>query len=479
MMRRISVYVALVLAAGCSVGPDYVRPEIETPAAYKELDGWKTAQPSDSIDRGDWWTMFGDPTLDELEKEADAANQNVLAAYASYAQARALVAAARASYYPTISLGVGAAKGRISGTLSNSRFATRQSTSDYVLPLDATWEIDLWGRVRRAVESSEANEQASAADLETARLSLEAELASDYFQLRGEDAQIDLLLSSIDAYEKSFEVTQNRYQAGVAGRGDVAQAQTLLESTRAQEIDAAVLRAELEHAIAVLTGQPPANLTLPAAPLQATPPSVPIGVPSQLLERRPDVVEAEQLLVAANARIGEALANFFPRIGLTTLWGGASSDLGDLLDHGFGFWSLIGDATGPLFTFGRTWYNWRGSQADTEAALHDYEQTVLVALQEVSNSLVAREKLALVRVEQERTVNALTESLSVARTRYVGGLSTYIEVLDAQQQLFPAENALAQTRRDELIALVDLYRALGGGWSQEPPPPDLPHPFVP
>jgi multidrug efflux system outer membrane protein len=202
-------------------------------------------------------------------------------------------------------------------------------------------------------------------------------------------------------------------------------------------------------------------------------------VPSQLLERRPDVIEAEQALVAANARIGEALANFFPRIGLTTLYGGASDDLGDLLDHGLGFWSVIGQAAGPLFTFGRTWYFWRSAQTDTEAAVRDYEQTVLVALEEVSDSLTAREKLALVRVEQERAVSALAESLDVARTRYMGGLSTYLEVLDAQQQLFPAENALAQTRRDELLALVALYRALGGGWSEAPPPPTIPQPIAP
>jgi multidrug efflux system outer membrane protein len=311
-------------------------------------------------------------------------------------------------------------------------------------------------------------------------LSLVSGVAQAYFELRELDLELEIARRTVENFGETLRIFDRQFQGGVTSRLDPLRAEAALAQAAAAVPDLERRIVAKENELSVLVGRTPGALPRGAALTeQVSPPVIPAGVPSQLLTRRPDLLEAEQNLVAANARIGEAMANFFPRIGLTTLYGSASGELSALLSSGTGIWSLVATAAGPIFTFGRTWYFWKASQANTEAVRHAYEQAVLVSLQEVSDSLVGREKLALVRQEQERAVHALSESLKVARTRYVGGLSTYIEVLDAQQQLFPAENDLARTRRDELLFLVALYRALGGGWHEAPPAPSVPLPLAP
>src|SRR5438874_4214151 len=313
--------VMLTLMTGCAVGPDYVRPTVITPGAYKEVDGWKMARPRDDLSRGAWWELFGDPQLDVLEAQVDISNQNLVVAEATFRQARALVREARASYFPTLTLGLGYTRSRNSATLGGSSGAGASPAgassgggassgpqSDFQLGLDFSWELDLWGRIRRTVESNQASAQASAGDLESARLSFQTELAQDYFQLRTLDAQKQLLDATVAAFEKSLELTKNRYASGVAAQADVVQAETQLKTTQAQAIDVGVQRAQLEHAIAILMGQAPSSFSLLPTPLTATPPAIPVGVPSELLERRPDIAAAERRVAAANAQIGVAIA---------------------------------------------------------------------------------------------------------------------------------------------------------------------------
>jgi NodT family efflux transporter outer membrane factor (OMF) lipoprotein len=493
MMRRSLALVAVAICASCSVGPDYVRPEVQAPPGYKELDGWKTAQPSDSIARGAWWEMFGDPQLDALETQADAANETVAAALASYAQARALVAAARAAYYPQITVGIGASKGRnanaanvtssttvttpTSTTTQVLHLSSHHSTSDYVLPLDATWEIDLWGRVRRSVESAEANADASAADLETARLSLQAEVASDYLQLRGDDAQIDLLQRSIQDYERSLEITQNRYSAGVAARSDVLNAETLLESTRAQAIDVAVERAQLEHAIAVLTGQPPEALTLPAAPLAGAPPDVPIGVPSQLLERRPDVASAERRVAAANAQIGFERAAYYPTLTISASAGFQSSDASKWFNWASRFWSVGPALSETVFDGGLRGALSDEARAAYDQAVADYRQSALIAFQETEDSLAQLRLLEQESLAQTAAVSAATESVRVATNQYKAGTINYLDVVVVQTAALNSQRTSVDLTSRRMVAAVGLVKALGGGWQPGPPaatPPATP-----
>jgi NodT family efflux transporter outer membrane factor (OMF) lipoprotein len=335
----------LTLMTGCAVGPDYVRPTVITPDAYKEVDGWKVAQPKDDVIRGAWWEIFGDPQLNALEAQVSLSNQNLAVAEATYRQARALVREARASYFPTVTLGIGYTRFRDSATLGTSSAgrssgggssgagassgggASSGPRSDFQLGLDFSWELDLWGRIRRTVESNQASAQASAGDLEGARLSFQAELAQDYFQLRTLDAQKQLLDATVATFEQSLELTKNQYASGVASQADVVQAETQLKTTQAQAIDVGVQRAQVEHAIALLIGKPASNFSLPAAPLTTIPPPMPIGVPSELLERRPDIAAAERRVAAANAEIGVALAAFYPTLTLSATSGFESSSL--------------------------------------------------------------------------------------------------------------------------------------------------------
>jgi NodT family efflux transporter outer membrane factor (OMF) lipoprotein len=364
-----ALILGFALLAGCAVGPDYVRPDAPMADTFKEAGEWKVAEPSDTVLRGAWWEMFGDPQLNELAAQIDAGNFDLAAADARFRQAQALVGAARASYFPKVTIGIAAARARNSENLGGSRNVTGGSFSNYTLPLEIAWELDLWGRIRRTVESSRATAEATRADLASTRLSLQTALASNYFELRALDAERAILDATVAAYDRSLTLTQNRYEAGVVARADVAQAVTQVESTRAQSIDVAAQRAQLEHAIAVLVGIPPAYFSIPPAPLDGTPPTVPLALPSLLLERRPDIAAAARRVAAANAEIGVAYAAYYPAITLSAAGGFESSQFSSWFDWPSRFWSV-----GPAVS--QTVYDGGLRKAQAENARAVYDETV-------------------------------------------------------------------------------------------------------
>ncbi|HXD99669.1 MAG TPA: efflux transporter outer membrane subunit, partial [Candidatus Acidoferrum sp.] len=368
--RLLLLVCVLGLVSGCVVGPKYVRPTLVAPDAYKEIDGWKIARPQDDAFRGPWWERFQDPALNALEAGVSVSNQNLAAAEATYRQASALVREARSAYFPTVTLGVGYTRSRPSttlGTLGNNggapgvRASSAGKSDFFQMPLDIAWAPDFWGRVRRTVESNRAGAQASAGDLETARLSFQAELAQDYFQLRTLDAQRRLLDATVAAYQQSLALTRTRYTGGVASQVDVVQAEAQLKSAQAQALDVGVQRSQLEHAIALLIGQPPSEFSLPVTPVAAAPPGIPVGVPSELLQRRPDVAAAERRVAAANAQIGVAIAAYYPSITLSASAGFESSGLAKWLSWPSRFWSVGPGISETLFDGGLR-------RAQTEAA---------------------------------------------------------------------------------------------------------------
>jgi NodT family efflux transporter outer membrane factor (OMF) lipoprotein len=460
----------LALVTGCTVGPDYVRPSVGVPAAYKELDDWKVAQPNDEVLRGAWWELFADLQLNALERQVDISNQNLVAAEAQVRQARALVRAARAGYFPTAAAGASVSRSRqssnvggVSGT-AGSVSAPGRTTTEYALPLDVAWELDLWGRIRRTVESSRASAQASAADLEAARLSAQAELAQDYFELRALDRQKQLLDATVSAYEKSLELTRNRYAGGVASRVDVAQAETQLETAQAQAIDTGVQRALLEHAIAVLVGAPPANLSIPVAPLATAPPPIPGGLPSALLERRPDIAGAERRVAAANAQIGVAQAAFYPTITLSASGGLVSSALSTLFAWPSRVWAIGAAISDTVFDGGL-----RRAQTDQALAVHDatvasYRQTVLTGFQEVEDNLAALRILADEARVQDDAVKSAQESVTLTTNQYKAGTVSYLNVITAQTIALTSQITAVEILGRRMTAAVLLIRALGGGW---------------
>jgi multidrug efflux system outer membrane protein len=466
--RAVAVAVAVALAlGGCALGPDYERPALPTPPSFRD----QVEEPASIADLP-WFEVFKDETLQSLVREALTRSRNLLAATARVQQARGLAAVQRGELFPELG-GVASASGG-----DDTTFGGRSTGDDIernIAVLAASWELDVWGQLRRASEASRAEMLAIEAVRRGVVLSLVSGVAQAYFELRELDLELEIAQRTLKSFEETLRIFDRQFQSGVSSRLDPLRAEAALAQAAAAIPDLERRITAKENELSVLVGRPPGPLERGSALTeQALPPEIPAGVPSVLLSRRPDLLQAEQTLVAANARLGEALASFFPKIGLTSVYGSTSDDLSDLLSSGTRILTRIMNAAGPLFSFGRTWYFWRASQAATEAAAHEYEQTVLVALREVSDALVAREKLVGVRVEQERAVRVLDESLTTARKRYLGGLSTYLEVLDAQQDLFPAENALAQTRRDELFALVAVYRALGGGWSEAGPSPEVP-----
>ena len=453
-----------LLLAGCTVGPNYARPNAPAPPAYKELPpDWTTAQPSDAIARGKWWEIFQDTSLNGLEEQINVSNQSLKAAEAQYVQARALVRQNRADYFPTITAGFSALRDH----QSQNRPLFSQSTSNYTditLPVSASYEADIWGRVRRTVESSRAQAQATAADLEGVRLSLHAELASDYFQLRELDAEEQLLSDTVKAYEQALDLTQNRFKGGVASAVDVAQAQTQLETTRAQAIDVGVQRAQFEHAIAVLIGQPASKFSLPVSPLDLTPPTIPAGMPSELLERRPDVAASERRVAAANANIGVAKAAYFPNVSLTTSGGFESSTITNLLSGPSGFLVAGASAMVTAFDAGRRHAVSDEAKAAYDQSVANYRETVLSAFQDVEDNLAALRILQDEAKTQQAAVTAAQASLNQSLTRYKGGVTTYLEVITAQGLALSDERTAVQILGRRVNASVLLVRALGGGW---------------
>ena len=450
--------------AGCAVGPDYKRPEVEITPAYKEAGEWKVAQPQDDLDRGKWWGVFGDPQLDALVGQVEVSNQNVLVAEAQFRRALALVASSRAAYFPTLDADASVVRSRsptgVIGGTTAGRIITNRSAS-----LNSGWEADLWGRLRRAVESNEAGAQASAADLAAARLSAQAELASSYFQLRILDAQKQLLQDTVAAFQKSLDLTKNRYDAGVAAKVDLVQAETQLKSTQAQAIDTGVQRAQLEHAIAVLIGKAPAEFSIAAAPLAAAMPRVPTGLPSELLERRPDVAAAERRVAAANAQIGVAKAAYFPSLTLSASYGSRSADASQWFTVPSRFWSIGPALAQSIFDAGLRRAQTEQAIAAYDATVAEYRQAVLAGFQEVEDNLAALRILGEEAEVQEGAVRAARESVLLTTNQYKAGIVSYINVVTVQTTQLNNERTAMGILGRRLVAAVTLVKALGGGWS--------------
>ena len=458
--------VVLLLLCGCTVGPRYARPTAPAPPQFKELPpNWKAAQPSDQIAKGKWWEVFQEPQLNVLEEQINVSNQTLKAAQAQFEQARAAVRINRSFQYPTVTGGVTATRNHLSSNRPNGRFAPTNSYTDVQLPVDASYEADVWGRVRRTVEAARANAQATAADVESVSLSLHAELASDYFQLRALDAEEQLLNSTVAAYEKALDLTQNRFKGGVASQVDVAQAQTQLETTRAQAIDVAVQREQFEHAISVLTGQTPSGFTLASAPLTDIPPVIPIGLPSDLLERRPDISATERRMAAANAQIGVAKAAYYPTITLSGTGGFEGSSITNWFNGPSGFVAAGVSAIGTVFDAGRRHAVTDQAKAAYNQSVANYQQTVLTAFQDVEDNLAALRILEEEAATQNAAVNAAEHSLALSTNRYKGGVTTYLEVITAQSAALSDERVAVQIAGRRMTASVLLIKALGGGWS--------------
>ena len=457
--------IALLLLGGCTVGPKYVRPAADAPSDYKETGNFKQAQPSDAIAKGKWWEIYGDPQLNSLEEQVNVSNETLKAAQQQFLQSRAALRIARAGYYPTISVGALAAGNRQSQNRALFGAGSPITYADYQLPVDAAYEPDVWGRVHRTVEAARSEVQASSADLANVQLSLQAELALDYFQLRGLDSQKQLLDSTVASYEKALQLTQSRYSGGIASAVDVAQAQTQLETTRAQDVDVGVQRAAFEHAIAVLVGKPPAEFSEPAAPLTTPPPAIPPGLPSELLERRPDIAAAERRIQEANAQIGVARAAYFPVLSLTGSGGFESQAIHSLLNGPSGFWSLAGSAAELAFEGGQRRGASEQARAAYNRAVDTYRQVTLDAFQEVEDNLAALHILENEAKTQDGAVAAAEHSLDLSNSRYRGGVASYLEVTTAQSAALGDEVTAVDilTRRD--VASVLLIKALGGGWN--------------
>jgi NodT family efflux transporter outer membrane factor (OMF) lipoprotein len=466
--------VTLTVLHGCTVGPDYVRPDMETPAAYKETPpiDWKPAQPRDDAKRGKWWETFADPQLNALIGQVDISNQNVRAAEARFRQAQALVAGSRSALFPTVDANASIIRSRspvgaLGGTTAG-RIVTNRSAS-----LEAGWEADVWGRVRRGIESSEAGAQASAADLESVRLSAQAELATNYFLVRVLDVQRQLLEDSVAAFQKSLDLTRNRYAAGVVGKVDVVQAETQLRSTQAQAVDTGVQRAQLEHAIALLVGKAPAAFSLPPAPLRITMPEMPASVPSELLERRSDIAAAERRVAAANAQIGVAQSAFFPALTLSGTLGSRASDPSLWFTTASRFWSIGPALAQTIFDAGL-----RQSQTDQAIAAYnatvaDYRQTVLNGFREVEDNFAALRILAEESRIQDEAVKSARESVSLTTNQYKAGIVSFLNVAIVQTSQLNNERTAVGLLGQRLAAAVALIKALGGGWdASELPSPD-------
>ena len=449
---------AAMLLAGCMVGPDYVRPTAPAPAAFKEAEGWKPAQPADTAPRGNWWEVFADADLDALEQQAELANQTVQAAAARVREAQAATQAMRAGLFPGVSGNAAAARSaRSSGASSIANSSN--------LGLDARWEVDLWGRVRRGVEASEATAQSAAADLAAARLSVQALLAQNYLLLRVQDAQIRLLRDTVAGYQKSLDLTRNQYAAGIVSRGDVVQAEAQLKSTQAQVLEAAIARAQQEHAIAVLVGKPPSELAIAPRPLAPVFPAIPVALPSELLERRPDIAAAERHAATANAQIGVAQAAFYPSLSLSAGGGLQSSALGELLSLPNRYWALGAGLAQTIFDAGLRSAQQAQAIASYDETVANYRSTVLNAFQEVEDNLVALSLLEQQAAVQDEAVAAARQAVAIATNQYQAGIANYIVVVVLQTGALNSERTALAILGRRLTSSVGLIKALGGGWN--------------
>jgi NodT family efflux transporter outer membrane factor (OMF) lipoprotein len=453
-----------LLFGGCTVGPKYVRPSAEVPVAYKEAKGWKMAQPSAAAPKGPWWDVYNDPILNSLEQQLTVSDQTLKVAQEQFLQARAAIGIARSPEFPNVTAGIAGAGTRQSQNQPLFGGNAPVTYGDVQLPLDVAYEPDVWGRIRRTVEAARSEAQASAADLASVALSLHAELALDYFELRGLDSQAQLLNSTVVSYQQALNLTESRYRGGLSSELDVAQAQTQLQTTRAEAVDVGVQRAAYEHAIAVLIGQPSANFSLQPLPLTMGPPSIPIGLPSDLLERRPDIAAAERRVEEANANIGVARSAYFPTVLLTGSGGFESSTVTNLLEGPSGFWALAGSAAELVFDGGAR----RGISEQARSAYRQsvdaYRQTTLVAFQEVEDNLAALRILQNEAKVEDAAVAAAQHALDLSNTRYKGGVTNYLEVTTAESAALVDERTAVDIATRRMAASVLLIKALGGGW---------------
>ena len=479
-----AVMATCVLLVGCSIGPKYARPSVTTPPAYKELtpadfkntDGWKVALPQDNALRGKWWEIFQDSQLNALEDQVNLSNQNIAAATANFLQARALVKQARAQYYPTVGVSPSITDSRTSpgtfggistGSSSNSGSSstfTLTSFADYSLPFDASWEPDLWSRVRNTVKANIAGAQASAADAENVRLSAQAEVAVDYFEIRAQDSFKRLFDSAVAAYQDSLDLNRIQFQAGLASEEAVAQAQTQLQATQAQDTNLDILRAQYEHAIAVLVGQPASTFSLLPQTLNANPPGVPLGLPSQLLERRPDIAGAERRMAQANAHIGIAQAAYYPTLTLSATGGFGATAIANLLAWPSRFWSVGPTLAETIFDGGLRRAEVQQFRAAYDQTVASYRESVLEAFQQVEDNLAAVRVLSREIQEQDDAVTSATRNLQIANERYRAGIDQYLNVITAQTTLLNNQQAAVNLRMQQMTASVQLVKALGGGW---------------
>jgi NodT family efflux transporter outer membrane factor (OMF) lipoprotein len=467
--------VASLVLTGCSVGPKYNRAPVETPAAYKELDGWKVAQPQDTSLRGKWWEIFGDSQLNALEDQVNVSNQNIAAAAANFLSARALVKEARSQLFPTVTVGPAISVSRPSANLgSNGATAAATGTpivstgkgtfEDYTLPFDASYQVDLWGRIRSQVKANIYAAQASAADLENVRLTAQAEVAVDYFEIRAQDAQKELLDETVKAYENSLDLTRARFETGIDNEESVAQAETQLDTAKAQDTNLGILRAQYEHAIALLVGKPASSFSIPEQPLNANPPSIPVGVPSELLERRPDIAAGERSMAQANAEIGVARAAYFPTLTLSASAGLESSAISTLFTWPSRFFSVGPQLSETLFDGGLRRATMQQYRATYEQMIATYRQDVLTAFQQVEDNLASLRILSQEIHEQDTAVMAAQRYLTIATDRYRLGLDPYLDVITAQTALFGNQQTEVNLKMQQMTSSVQLIEALGGGW---------------
>jgi NodT family efflux transporter outer membrane factor (OMF) lipoprotein len=482
---------ALLGMTGCSIGPAYVRPAVRVPTAYKEnggasgagvlstsaansttgpaapaqaAPGWTSAAPADSKPRGAWWTRFGDSELNTLEASVSVSNQTVQKAVAQLQEARAMVQSAHAAYLPTIGAGASATREHDSANVIGHQGTAGKSYNDYAVALDASWEPDLWGRIAHENDAARAGAQASAADLESVRLGVQAELAVDYFNLRGLDASKRLLDQTVKDYQQTLDLTQSRFTVGVSSQADVTQAQTQLQSTEAQDIDLGVARAQYEHAIATLTGVPASTFSLPPAVTDFTPPAIPVGVPSELLERRPDIAAAERRAAAANDQIGIAQSAFYPDLVLSATGGIGSSTLTNWLTAPSRMWTIGPALIGTLFDGGRREAMTAKAKAQYDASAADYRQTVLTAFQEVEDNLASLRILQQEVSKQNEAVASARKTLQLELDQYRIGTVGYLEVVAAQSTALANERTAVDLSRRQMDASVLLVKALGGIW---------------
>jgi len=455
-----------LLLSACAIGPDYQRPESAAAADYKEAAGWTRANPSDALARGAWWELYGDAQLNGLVEKLNSSNQTVAQSEAQFRQAQALVRSARGAFLPSADLSVG--KTRSSQGTGSSNSSLTSSSSGIRDTLNAqvgvSWEADVWGKLRRGLEANEASAEASLADLAAMRLSQQSELVQNYLQLRVIDEQKRLLQATVEAYQRSLKMSENQYKAGISGKDAVAQAQTQLRNTQANMIDLIWQRAQFENAIAVLTGQAPSGFSLAETTTVPALPQIPLSLPSQLLERRPDIASAERAIIAANANIGGAKAAYYPDFSLSLQGGYSSSQYQDWISVPNRFWSVGPKGSLPLFDGGQ-----RSAEVDRNEALYDqtvakYRQTVLDGLREVENYLVQLKVLGDEAVVQEQALESARESLRLTSNQYKAGLIAYLDVVVVQATALNTERNVLNLRQSRLIASVKLIAALGGGW---------------